>query len=73
MLPSLQIIILGDGAFHDSLTTVFDGIVLSLVSIPLDLPSLTVINLGFTALEGEYAASYSLVMQGCLLTDHIHL
>ena len=32
----------------------------------LDLPSLMVINLGFTALEGEYSTSCSLVMQGLL-------
>lgn len=64
MLPSLQNILLGDGAFHDSLTTVFDGTRFWMSSYFLDLPSLTVINLGFTALEGEYATSCSLVMQG---------
>ena len=64
VLPSLQSILLGDGAFHDSLTTVFDGTRLWWVLTFLDLPSLTVINLGFTALEGEYATSCSLVMQG---------
>ena len=62
-MPSLETVVLANEAFHDSVITIFESIMMCIVII-VDLPSLKSITLGYSSFMGIYNdTSSSLTMR----------